>query len=152
MQGDLAAALSAYTDCLGIRSSVYEKDPRAAAAEDLADVHQRISRIFCQQGELRAALGHCNKALELYSRLEEENGGAADLWNVSGCWQDMGGICWELGYRKEAVSFLQMLSEDTQLRDLLNTSRKYSQAIIEYFDKLHITRKDGDIHYLDQGF
>ena len=39
-----------------------------------------------------------------------------------------------------------------QLRDLLNTSRKYSQAIIEYFDKLHITRKDGDIHYLDQGF
>ncbi|MBR2308951.1 MAG: selenocysteine-specific translation elongation factor [Oscillospiraceae bacterium] len=39
-----------------------------------------------------------------------------------------------------------------QLRDLLNTSRKYSQAIIEYFDKLHITRKDGDVHYLDQGF
>ena len=39
-----------------------------------------------------------------------------------------------------------------QLRDLLTTSRKYSQAIIEYFDKLHITRKDGDIHYLDQGF
>ena len=39
-----------------------------------------------------------------------------------------------------------------QLRDMLGTSRKYSQAIIEYFDKLHITRKDGDIHYLDQGF
>ena len=39
-----------------------------------------------------------------------------------------------------------------QLRDLLNTSRKYAQAIIEYFDKLHITRKDGDIHCLDQGF
>ena len=39
-----------------------------------------------------------------------------------------------------------------QLRDLLNTSRKYSQAIIEYFDKVHITRKEGDIHYLDQGF
>ena len=39
-----------------------------------------------------------------------------------------------------------------QLRDLLQTSRKYSQAIIEYFDKIHITRKDGDIHYLDQGF
>ena len=38
-----------------------------------------------------------------------------------------------------------------QLRDLLNTSRKYSQAIIEYFDKIHITKKDGDIHYLDQG-
>ena len=39
-----------------------------------------------------------------------------------------------------------------QLRDLLQTSRKYSQAIIEYFDKIHITKKDGDIHYLDQGF
>ena len=39
-----------------------------------------------------------------------------------------------------------------QLRDLLNTSRKYSQAIIEYFDKVHITKKDGDVHYLDQGF
>ena len=39
-----------------------------------------------------------------------------------------------------------------QLRDLLQTSRKYSQAIIEYFDKLHITKKDGDIHYLDQDF
>ena len=39
-----------------------------------------------------------------------------------------------------------------QLRDLLQTSRKYAQAIIEYFDKVHITKKDGDIHYLDQGF
>ena len=39
-----------------------------------------------------------------------------------------------------------------QLRDLLHTSRKYSQAIIEYFDKVHITRKDGDVHYLHQGF
>ena len=39
-----------------------------------------------------------------------------------------------------------------QLRDLLNTSRKYAQAIIEYFDKVHITKKDGDMHYLDQGF
>ena len=39
-----------------------------------------------------------------------------------------------------------------QLRDLLNTSRKYAQAIIEYFDKIHITKKDGDLHRLDQGF
>lgn len=39
-----------------------------------------------------------------------------------------------------------------ELRDLLHTSRKYSQAIIEYFDKVHITRKDGDIHYLHLGF
>jgi len=39
-----------------------------------------------------------------------------------------------------------------QLRDLLHTSRKYSQAIVEYFDKIHVTRKEGDIHYLHQGF
>ena len=39
-----------------------------------------------------------------------------------------------------------------QLRDLLNTSRKYAQALVEYFDKIHITKKDGDVHYLDQGF
>ena len=39
-----------------------------------------------------------------------------------------------------------------QLRDLLNTSRKYAQAIIEYFDKLHITKKEGDVHYLHRGF
>ena len=29
-----------------------------------------------------------------------------------------------------------------QLRDLLNTSRKYAQALVEYFDKIHITRKE----------
>lgn len=39
-----------------------------------------------------------------------------------------------------------------QLRDMLNTSRKYAQALVEYFDKIHITKKDGDVHYLDQGF
>ena len=39
-----------------------------------------------------------------------------------------------------------------QLRDLLHTSRKYSQAIIEYFDKVRITRKDGDVQYLLEGF
>jgi len=39
-----------------------------------------------------------------------------------------------------------------QLRDLLNTSRKYAQALVEYFDKVHITRKDGDVHILHQGF
>ncbi len=39
-----------------------------------------------------------------------------------------------------------------QLRDLLNTSRKYAQALVEHFDKIHITKKDGDSHYLDQGF
>ena len=35
-----------------------------------------------------------------------------------------------------------------QFRDLLNTSRKYSQAILEYWDNNKITRKDGDIRWL----
>ena len=39
-----------------------------------------------------------------------------------------------------------------QMRDLMHTSRKYAQAIVEYFDKVHITRKEGDVHYLHQGF
>ncbi|MBQ3104204.1 MAG: selenocysteine-specific translation elongation factor [Oscillospiraceae bacterium] len=39
-----------------------------------------------------------------------------------------------------------------QLRDALGTSRKYALAILEYFDRLRITRKDGDFRYLDKGF
>jgi len=39
-----------------------------------------------------------------------------------------------------------------EFRDLMGTSRKYSQAALEYFDKLRITRKDGDVHRLAQGF
>jgi len=57
-------------------------------------------------------------------------------------------ICQAAGKHFETNDSLTL----AQLRDMLNTSRKYSQAIIEYFDKLHITRKDGDVHYLHQGF
>ncbi len=32
------------------------------------------------------------------------------------------------------------------LRDRFNTSRKYAQAVLEYFDSLGITRRDGDDH------
>ena len=39
-----------------------------------------------------------------------------------------------------------------QLRDLLNSSRKYTLAVLEYFDKNRITKKDGDIRRLGQGF
>ncbi len=37
------------------------------------------------------------------------------------------------------------------LRDRFNTSRKYAQAILEYFDSLGITRREGDDHVLRSG-
>ena len=35
-----------------------------------------------------------------------------------------------------------------QLRDLLGSSRKYTLAVLEYFDKNRITKKDGDLRRL----
>lgn len=37
------------------------------------------------------------------------------------------------------------------LRDRFNTSRKYAQAILEYFDNLGITRREGDDHVVGSG-
>jgi len=37
-----------------------------------------------------------------------------------------------------------------QLRDLLNSSRKYTLAVLEYYDKNKITKKDGDFRRLVQ--
>ena len=39
-----------------------------------------------------------------------------------------------------------------QMRDLLGTSRKYALAILEYFDKTGITKKEGDFRRLNRGF
>ena len=39
-----------------------------------------------------------------------------------------------------------------ELRDQLNSSRKYTLAVLEYFDKNRITKKDGDLRYLHLGF
>ena len=39
-----------------------------------------------------------------------------------------------------------------QLRDLLNSSRKYTLAVLEYYDKNKITKKDGDLRRLGLGF
>ena len=39
-----------------------------------------------------------------------------------------------------------------QLRDLLGTSRKYALAVLEYWDRNRITKKDGDLRRLVQGF
>jgi selenocysteine-specific elongation factor len=35
-----------------------------------------------------------------------------------------------------------------QLRDLINSSRKYTLAVLEYYDKNKITKKDGDLRRL----
>ena len=35
-----------------------------------------------------------------------------------------------------------------ELRDLTNSSRKYTLAVLEYYDKNRITKKDGDLRYL----
>ena len=39
-----------------------------------------------------------------------------------------------------------------EFRDLLNTSRKYALAVLEYFDKNKILKKEGDIRRMGQGF
>lgn len=39
-----------------------------------------------------------------------------------------------------------------EFRDMLNTSRKYALAILEYYDKNKILKKDGDVRRLGQGF
>ena len=39
-----------------------------------------------------------------------------------------------------------------QFRDLLGTSRKYALAVLEYWDRNKITKKDGDLRRLAQGF
>ena len=35
-----------------------------------------------------------------------------------------------------------------ELRDLINSSRKYTLAVLEYYDKNRITKKDGDLRRL----
>lgn len=39
-----------------------------------------------------------------------------------------------------------------ELRDLLNSSRKYTLALLEYYDKNRITKKEGDLRRLHLGF
>ena len=39
-----------------------------------------------------------------------------------------------------------------ELRDSLSTSRKYALAVLEYFDKVGITKKEGDFRRLNRGF
>ncbi len=39
-----------------------------------------------------------------------------------------------------------------QLRDMLGTSRKYALVVLEHFDRLGITKKEGDLRHLNKGF
>ena len=39
-----------------------------------------------------------------------------------------------------------------EFRDLLGTSRKYALAVLEYYDKNKILKKDGDIRRMGLGF
>ena len=55
-----------------------------------------------------------------------------------------------------ADSTRQALAEEGKitiktLRDRLQTSRKYAQAVLEYFDSLGLTRRDGDDHVAGNG-
>ena len=67
-------------------------------------------------------------------------------------------ICWHKDIYTRVCETVQthFRTEETltlgQLRDLLNSSRKYTLAVLEYFDKNRITKKDGDIRRLGQGF
>ena len=39
-----------------------------------------------------------------------------------------------------------------EFRDMMNTSRKYALAVLEYYDKNKILKKDGDIRRMGLGF
>ncbi len=58
--------------------------------------------------------------------------------------------------REFAAETQRALAEDGRitiktLRDRFNTSRKYAQATLEYFDSLGITRRAGDDHVMGSG-
>jgi selenocysteine-specific elongation factor len=67
-------------------------------------------------------------------------------------------ICWYKDIYANACEVTKKHFEENetlvlgQLRDLLNSSRKYTLALLEYYDKNRITKKDGDLRYLHLGF
>ena len=67
-------------------------------------------------------------------------------------------ICWYRDIYANACEVTKKHFEENetlvlgQLRDLLNSSRKYTLALLEYYDKNKITKKDGDLRYLHLGF
>jgi len=67
-------------------------------------------------------------------------------------------ICWYRDIYANACEVTKKHFEENetlvlgQLRDALNSSRKYTLALLEYYDKNRITKKDGDFRYLHLGF
>ena len=65
----------------------------------------------------------------------------------------IGREAYELAVEKAKAHFA---AHDTltlaELRDALGTSRKYALALLEYFDRNRMTRKEGDYRVVDRGF
>ena len=65
-------------------------------------------------------------------------------------------ICWHKDVYEQVCAVVKTHFETNetmtlaQLRDLLNSSRKYTLAVLEYYDKNKITKKDGDSRRLVQ--
>ena len=63
-------------------------------------------------------------------------------------------ICWYKDVYAGVCEVVKKHFEDhetitlAELRDLTNSSRKYTLAVLEYYDKNRITKKDGDFRYL----
>ena len=63
-------------------------------------------------------------------------------------------ICWYKDVYAGVCNVVKKHFEDhetitlAELRDLTNSSRKYTLAVLEYYDKNRITKKDGDFRYL----
>jgi hypothetical protein len=63
-------------------------------------------------------------------------------------------ICWYKDVYTDVCRIVQKHFEENetltlgQLRDLTNSSRKYTLAVLEYYDKNKITKKDGDFRRL----
>lgn len=67
-------------------------------------------------------------------------------------------ICYHRDAYERASKVVQahFATEETltlaQCRDLLGTSRKYALALLDYYDKTGVTKKEGDLRRLNRGF
>ncbi|MBU5626217.1 selenocysteine-specific translation elongation factor [Oscillibacter sp. MSJ-2] len=67
-------------------------------------------------------------------------------------------ICWSRETYERVCGVVGKHFEDhetitlAELRDALGTSRKYALAVLEYFDRNKVTKKEGDFRRLAQGF
>lgn len=68
------------------------------------------------------------------------------------------GLCWHKETYERVVDVVKAHFEANEtltlaeLRDALGTSRKFALAVLEYFDRNRITKKEGDFRRLWQGF